>query len=37
MSATTPDDRSTARNLALVVGGLLMVTFALIFTVSIIT
>ena len=37
MSAPVIDDRTTARNLALVVASLLGVTFALIFAVSMIT
>lgn len=37
MSAPVIDDRTTARNLALVVGALLGVTFALIFVVSMVT
>lgn len=37
MSAAVIDDRTTARNLAFVVAGLLGITFALIFAVSMIT
>jgi len=37
MSAPVIDDRTTARNLSLVVAGLLGVTFTLIFVVSIVT
>lgn len=37
MSAPVIDDRTTARNLALLVAGLVGITFALIFAVSMIT